>query len=281
MSQRKAYRKRPEFYVTAVQLDLEELQLTHRKWGHTQSCKTGDWLVNNGGDVYTVDKSYFREHYQRISPGVYKKIAAVWAEVAEYDGELPTLEGTSAYRAGDYLVFDAEQGGHGYPVPRLRFERMYEELESNLHLSKSQQAYIDERIKPRMAAFKKKAQFNRRRYYLWQTTAIITAALVPVFTAFKEPGIQWIVAMLGASSAITAGVLGLFKHQENWMRYHRVYNELDSMLSRFELGLGEYSDREHAFELLAENCENILQMASGQSTQSHLHDKKEAASQSG
>ena len=111
MPERKLYRKRPKYNVTAVQLDLEFDGFNYEKWKGTQACKPGDWLVNNNGDVYTVDKEYFRDYYQKVSPGVFEKVVAIWAEVAVEKGSIPTKEGSTAYEAGDYLVFGCETKG--------------------------------------------------------------------------------------------------------------------------------------------------------------------------
>ena len=74
--------------------------------GCTQRCKRGDWLVNNQGDVYTVDSETFDRTYGLVSPGVYEKNAPVWAEQATKSGTIQTKEGATAYNAGDYLVFN-------------------------------------------------------------------------------------------------------------------------------------------------------------------------------
>jgi hypothetical protein len=49
------YRWRERTFITAVRLDLNMDGFTYLKWGGTQRCKRGDWLVNNQGDVYTID----------------------------------------------------------------------------------------------------------------------------------------------------------------------------------------------------------------------------------
>ncbi len=48
------YRKRESSQVIAVQLALETDGFACAKRGATQTCKAGDWLVNNDGDSYTV-----------------------------------------------------------------------------------------------------------------------------------------------------------------------------------------------------------------------------------
>ena len=125
-SGRQKYRKRESQAVVAVQLALEGAGFTYEKWGGTQTCKPGDWLVNNDGDVYTVDRDTFARTYKQVDKGTYAKIAPVWAEVAREPGEVTTKEGVTRYRAGDYLVFNEESGGDAYAVAADKFEAMYE-----------------------------------------------------------------------------------------------------------------------------------------------------------
>jgi hypothetical protein len=126
MSTRRRYVKRDTQFVVAVQLDLETPGFTYRKWGATQTCKRGDWLLNNNGDTYTVDAESFARTYQAVGQGTYVKRAPVWAEVATTAGEVRTKEGTTHYEAGDYLVYNQSDGGDAYAVGKQAFERMYE-----------------------------------------------------------------------------------------------------------------------------------------------------------
>jgi hypothetical protein len=121
--------KRVGTLVVAVQLDLDTRGFTYSKWGGEQACKPGDWIVNNGGDVYTVDRDTFARTYRAESPGLYRKVAPVWAEVAGHDGSIKTKEGVTHFKAGDYLVFNDEKGEDGYAVTAPSFEAMYESLE--------------------------------------------------------------------------------------------------------------------------------------------------------
>ena len=67
MSERRRYRKKTTSSVTAVHLDLDTTGFTYRKWGAEQRCKQGDWIVDNDGDVYTVDADVFARTYRRVS----------------------------------------------------------------------------------------------------------------------------------------------------------------------------------------------------------------------
>jgi hypothetical protein len=129
VSTRRQYVKRETQFVVAVQLDLETNGFTYRKWGATQTCKRGDWLVHNGGDTYTVDRESFARTYKSTGPGTYVKHTPVWAEVALAPGNVATKEGSTHYEAGDYLVYNEADGSDAYALSKQMFERMYEPSE--------------------------------------------------------------------------------------------------------------------------------------------------------
>lgn len=126
MATRRKYVKKPTSYVTAVRLDLDIEGFAYRKWGATQRCKRGDWLVDNEGDVYTVDGDVFAHTYRHLDRGAYVKTTPVWAEPATAAGDVRTKEGTSHYEPGDYLVSNHEDGSDEYCIARKKFEAMYE-----------------------------------------------------------------------------------------------------------------------------------------------------------
>ncbi|MEN9676925.1 MAG: hypothetical protein RIS76_2821 [Verrucomicrobiota bacterium] len=125
MATRRKYLKRDQTPVIAVQLSVETEGFTYRKWGAIQTCKAGDWVVNNQGDVYSVDQASFAHTYTAVSPGLYRKSAPVWAEVTSQAGAISTKEGVTNYEAGAYLVFNEEDGGDGYAVTAAKFKEMY------------------------------------------------------------------------------------------------------------------------------------------------------------
>ena len=129
MSMRRRYRKKSDQFVVAIQLNLDTEGLTYTKWGARQHCKPEDWLVDNQGDIYSVDKEVFAKTYRRLSPGIYLKSTPVWAEVATTSGRVITKEGESHYSAGDYLVYNNEDGTDAYCISREKFESMYEPAE--------------------------------------------------------------------------------------------------------------------------------------------------------
>ena len=127
---RHKYRKRSDRIVTAIQINLklEGGRLGYHAWGGDQEAKEGDWLLENDGECYTVDKDTFAETYERndlAGPNRYFKKGAVWAHIAHEDGSIPTKEGETRYKAGDYIVSNNEDGTDSYAVEKRKFEDMY------------------------------------------------------------------------------------------------------------------------------------------------------------
>ena len=126
MTVRRRYRKKAGLSIVAVQLDLDTDGFTYNKWGAVQTCKQGDWLVDNDGDVYTVDGKVFERTYRRVDSGMFVKITPVWAETATESGSVTTREGESHYQAGDFLVYNNEDGTDAYCVGKDQFDEIYE-----------------------------------------------------------------------------------------------------------------------------------------------------------
>lgn len=120
------YRKKAGGVVVAVRLDLDTHGFTYTKWGAEQRCKHGDWLVDNDGDIYTVDAEVFERTYRKTGPGAYVKVSPVWAETASEAGSVSTNEGESRYNKGDYVVYNNEDGTDAYCISKEKFESMYE-----------------------------------------------------------------------------------------------------------------------------------------------------------
>lgn len=112
--------------MVAIQVDLDTDGFSYFKWGAQQRCKPGDWLVDNGGDVYSVDQAVFAETYRKVATGHYIKVTPIWAEQATEDGSVVTKEGKSYYKAGDYLVTNSPEDGDEYCMSKRKFEEMYE-----------------------------------------------------------------------------------------------------------------------------------------------------------
>lgn len=125
MPERRRYRRKRTASVVAMRLTLDTKGLVYRKWGGEQRAKRGDWLVDNDGDVYSVDGKVFARTYRAVSRGLYVKKTPIWAEVADCAGVVATKEGKTRYRKGDYIVSNDKAGSDRYAVKKKKFEEMY------------------------------------------------------------------------------------------------------------------------------------------------------------
>jgi hypothetical protein len=126
-ARRRRYVRRPDSPVVAVRIALDTDGFVYRKWGGEQRAKAGDWLVDNDGDVYTVDAAVFARTYSRVdnAPGAYVKATPVWAERAEQAGSVRTKEGVTRYQAGDYIVSNSGDDCDQYAISAEKFETLY------------------------------------------------------------------------------------------------------------------------------------------------------------
>jgi hypothetical protein len=121
--------RRADRPVAAVRLALDTDGLAYRKWGGEQRAKPGDWIVDNDGDVYSVDAEVFARTYRRTGHGSYVKTTPVWAEKADRAGSVTTKEGSTAYQPGDYIVSNDADGSDSYAMTAATFESLYEPAE--------------------------------------------------------------------------------------------------------------------------------------------------------
>ena len=122
---RTRYVRRSDRPLAAVRLALDTTGLVYRKWGGRQRAKKGDWIVDNDGDVYTVDANVFARTYRRVAVGAYVKKTPVWALRATDAGRVKTKEGFTRYRPGDYLVSNNRDGSDQYAMRAVKFKDLY------------------------------------------------------------------------------------------------------------------------------------------------------------
>src|SRR3974377_2286361 len=124
-SKRSRYVRRSGKSVIAGRLALDTGGFAYRKWGGEQRAKADDWVVDNEGDVYTVDADVFKRTYRQTGPGMYVKTTPIWAERASCAGSVQTKEGVTHYNAGDYLVSNSSDGSDEYAMTAEKFESLY------------------------------------------------------------------------------------------------------------------------------------------------------------
>ena len=118
--------RRPDRVIAAVRLAFDMEGFRYRKWGGEQFARPGDWVVDNDGDVYTIDAEVFSRSYRQVATGAFVKTTPVWAFRAEVAGVVQTAEGATSYERGDYLVSHHEDGSDAYAVSAEKFEALFE-----------------------------------------------------------------------------------------------------------------------------------------------------------
>lgn len=126
MTEHRRFRPRPDRVVVAVPLRLDTPGFSYLKWGAEQYCKAGDWLVDDDGDIHTVDDDVFAATYTRVGHGLYRKTTPVWAKRARESGSVATKEGRTYYGPGDYVVSNDRDGTDAYAMSAEKFESLYE-----------------------------------------------------------------------------------------------------------------------------------------------------------
>ncbi len=252
MAERLKYRKNSDSLVSAVQLSMDFAGFSYTKWGANQKCERNDWLVDNGGDVYTVQDEYFRNNYVAVRPGAYQKIGEVWAEVAEQEGVIETIEGSSAYHAGDYLLFDRPNGGRGWAVNKQRFEQMYERLDDGLNLPAEQAEYLEQKLEPSIRLYRDKSARYKVMYYGLQLVALVCGVAITGVTTSDFTLMQALVPWLGGLSAIATGLLTLFKPGQYSAHFADGAFALNQEMHNFKHRIGRYKEALNPFESLLE-----------------------------
>lgn len=93
--------------------------------GATMQAATGDWLVEEDGESWSVRDDIFRSSYRHVTGAQWQRYGSVLARTAQPGETIETPEGPTLAADGDWVV----QGGHGdqWPVPADVFAHHYTE----------------------------------------------------------------------------------------------------------------------------------------------------------
>lgn len=121
------------YFKKAGQVKAEQLT-QNIEWkstnGDTLTGQAGDWkLTGPDGSTWTVKPDIFAKTYGEVTPGsgVYEKTALARAMKLKTDYSVPSLEGTSSGRVGDYLIMGPNN--EFYIVNAAKFEGMYTQVQ--------------------------------------------------------------------------------------------------------------------------------------------------------
>lgn len=264
----KKYSKRDNTPVIAVQLDLEIEELRYQKWGATQNAKSGDWVVSNGDETYTVEKQSFANTYTALGKGEYIKSGFVWAERAKTAGKIDTKEGQSDYAAGDYLVYNNSDRTDGYAIAGDKFHDLYQEADQQMSKSANPtltqigiEDYLKTRINDQISWYERKSSYNKNAYNRMTVCSILFGSAIPILTVFEgevmAQYMRFVIALLGGGVAVISALVSLYKYEENWVKYRTAAQLLNREKNLFLTQTTPYTS-EQSFSLFVQNCEAIM-----------------------
>jgi len=94
--------------------------------GHTMQAAAGDWAIQSDGKTWSVRDDIFRETYEEVGDGKWRRKGRVQARPAQPGETVNTLEGPTAAAEGDWIVRGVD--GEQWPVPGKEFAERYAEF---------------------------------------------------------------------------------------------------------------------------------------------------------
>ena len=115
--------------------------------------------------------------------------------------------------------------------------------------------YLKDRLEGQIQWYSNKSSNYKKLFYIIRATEIIIAGLIPAL--FHWSLIKGVIPLLSAIVAILAGLIALFKFQENWISYRTTSESLKHEKYLYLTKVFPY-DKENSLETLVKNVENII-----------------------
>ncbi|MFQ5596677.1 MAG: DUF4231 domain-containing protein [Nitrospiria bacterium] len=126
--------------------------------------------------------------------------------------------------------------------------------------SMDEEQYIQDRLEDQLNWYDRKSGACQRRYKWLRAIEIVCAALIPftVGPVLNKSELSAIVAgALGVTVSIVAGLMTLYKYQENWIKYRTTAESLKHEKFLYQTKTEPYDDTE-PFPLLVKRVESLI-----------------------
>lgn len=102
---------------------------------------------------------------------------------------------------------------------------------------------------------------NRKRFYYYRLTAIVSAIIVPSLVGLNLSGtggtaVRWLTFTLSLIAALSAAILALFRFGDHWLMYRKLGNELIAAGWRMINGSG--TDPDKAWSSFADTTDKAI-----------------------
>ncbi|TCS64579.1 DUF4231 domain-containing protein [Primorskyibacter sedentarius] len=136
-------------------------------------------------------------------------------------------------------------------------------------MTSSEEEYLEQRLNDQIEWYDRKSVSNQQAYKKLRLIEIIAAAMIPLLAGYtdKHAYVAMVLGGLGLIVAVLAGIIGLYRFQENWGEYRAIAESLKQEKFLFLAKAAPY-DGEKPFELLVTRVETMLRNETSGWTQS-------------
>lgn len=127
-----------------------------------------------------------------------------------------------------------------------------------------EQEYLEQRLDDQINWYDKKSKYNQQMYKRLILVEIILSVSIPFLTSYatdKNPEIKIVIGVMGIGIALIAGIMNLYKFNENWINYRKTSEVLKQEKFLFLSKSGVYDDDKStniAYNSLVTRVESII-----------------------
>lgn len=118
----------------------------------------------------------------------------------------------------------------------------------------TEQEYINTRVKDQIKWYSDKSGWNQKGYKFFKVVELVGAVSIPFLAAYVDP---FCTGLIGAIVAVVAGILAIYKFQENWVKYRITSETLKHQLFLYETNVEPYNDEDKLTKFV-HNIEGVI-----------------------
>jgi len=137
--------------------------------------------------------------------------------------------------------------------------------------------YLKQRLQDQIDWYDKKSQWNQQWYKKLKSVEILMAVSIPFLVGYiteSTPGMKIIVGFLSVIVAAIAGLVSLYKFQENWIEYRTTTESLKHEKYLYLTKVEPY-DGENSFNKFVERIEEMISKENTRWSRNVKEQKKE------